>query len=199
MTNGTGLKFNNHNELNGMHAFLSPSGYHWLKYDKDKLKKNWRNRQNMARGTYLHELASMMIKTRTKAAPHRKALNLFVNDAIGFRMNSEVVLYYSDNCFGTADAIRFDKDTLELRIFDLKTGESKPSFDQLLIYAALFCLEYGYDPRKLKLMQLRLYQFNDYEEYLANGDEVVAIIRQIERMNAAVEEAKMDLGEGKYW
>lgn len=193
------IKFTKHPELEGMHSFLSPSGYHWLNYDVDKMKQNWLNKQNMARGTYLHEMASMMIKTRTKAAKLKKAVNMFVNDAIGFGMSSEVVLFYSANCFGTADAIRYDEESRQLKIFDLKTGNSTPSFKQLLIYAGLFCLEYGYDPRKMNAIQLRLYQRNGFEEYFAEGDEVREIMQHIEMMDVAVDEARNDLGDAKYW
>ena len=83
---------------------------------------------------------------------------MFVNDAIGFKMIPEQVLYYSDNCFGTADAISFNKN--KLRIHDLKTGVIKASIEQLLIYASLFCLEYRVDPNSIEI-ELRIYQNND--------------------------------------
>ena len=74
-------------------------------------------------------------------------------------MQSEQVLYFSDYFFGTADAIKYDQRKKELYIFDLKTGSTKPSFIQLDIYAAFFCLEYGIKPEKLYI-QTRLYQFD---------------------------------------
>ena len=58
--------------------------------------------------------------------------------------NGEQALYYSDNCFGTADAISFKKNFL--RIHDLKTGVTPGSMKQLLIYASMFCLEYNFLP-----------------------------------------------------
>jgi hypothetical protein len=68
---------------------------------------------------------------------------MYVNDAIGFRMNTEQILYYSRFCFGTTDAIAFNERKRYLRIHDLKTGETPAHMEQLEIYAALFYLEYG--------------------------------------------------------
>ena len=70
-------------------------------------------------------------------------------------MASEQPLYYSINCFGTADAISFRNGLL--RIFDLKTGTTKVSMMQLKVYAALFCLEYDERPAMLEY-DLRIYQ-----------------------------------------
>lgn len=154
------MNFNNHFNLKDKHAFLSPSNHHWLNYTPEKLESVYRNNQAKEEGVILHEFARLAITKRIKLANIKKALNMFVNDAIGFRMESEQVLYYSDNSFGTADAIIF-KDGF-LRIHDLKTGITKPSFKQLDVYAALFCLEYGVDPEKIQIEQ-RLYQGNGFE------------------------------------
>jgi len=152
--------FNSHSDLKDAHSFLSPSNYHWLNYTPEKLEAVYRNQKAKEEGTVLHAFASVAIDKRIKLANVKKALNMFVNDAIGFKMTSEQVLYYSHNSFGTADAISF-KDNL-LRIFDLKTGITKPSFKQLDIYAALFCLEYGVDPKDIRVEE-RLYQGNGFE------------------------------------
>lgn len=154
------MNFNNHSDLKDAHSFLSPSNYHWLNYTPEKLEAVYRNQKAKEEGTVLHAFASVAIDKRIKLANIKKALNMFVNDAIGFKMTSEQVLYYSRNSFGTADAISF-KDNL-LRIFDLKTGITKPSFKQLDIYAALFCLEYGIDPKTIEVEE-RLYQGNGFE------------------------------------
>lgn len=63
-------------------------------------------------------------------------MNMYVNDAISFRMVPEQILFYSENCFGTADTIVFRNGTL--RIHDLKTGVVPAHMEQLEIYAALF-------------------------------------------------------------
>lgn len=154
------MNFNSHSDLKDAHSFLSPSNYHWLNYTPEKLEAVYRNQQAKEEGTILHAFASIAVTKRIKLANIKKALNMFVNDAIGYKMTSEQVLFYSRNSFGTADAISF-KDNL-LRIHDLKTGITKPSFKQLDIYAALFCLEYGVDPRTIEVEE-RLYQGNGFE------------------------------------
>lgn len=154
------MNFNNHSDLKDAHSFLSPSQYHWLNYTPEKLEAVYRNQKAKEEGTVLHAFASVAIQKRIKLANIKKALNMFVNDSIGFKMISEQVLFYSHNSFGTADAISF-KDNL-LRIFDLKTGITKPSFKQLDVYCALFCLEYGVDPKTISF-ETRLYQGNGFE------------------------------------
>jgi hypothetical protein len=70
-------------------------------------------------------------------------------------MSTEVVLFYSERFFGTADAICFRNNTL--RIHDLKTGVTPVKMEQLETYAALFCLEYNKDPKDIAI-ELRIYQ-----------------------------------------
>lgn len=156
------MNFNKHFNLEGKHAFLGASKYSWLNYDSDKLKDVYYNQQARYRGTQLHEFASTCINLGEKLPKSNKTLNMFVNDAIGYRMRSEQVLYYSDNCFGTADAIGYRERTKKLRIHDLKTGTTPASMKQLYIYTALFCLEYAVDPHQLDI-ELRIYQFDDIE------------------------------------
>lgn len=149
------MKFDlRYQKLDAAHAFLSPSKYHWLNYDVEKLIRTYKNHRSAARGSELHDLASRMITLRVFLPRTKSALNAFVNDSIGFGMTSEVVLYHSTYCFGTCDSIGFDGETL--RVFDLKTGESPGHISQLLIYAALFCLQYEIDPDKIQF-DLRLY------------------------------------------
>ena len=197
-----------HWNLIGKHAILSPSGYSWLGYDAEKMAKTYDNKQNVARGTALHELASQLIKSRTELAPKKKALNLFVNDCIREGISSEVLLYYSDNCFGTADGIKWDKDAKELRIYDLKTGVSKPSFSQLDIYAALFCLEYGVNPKKITVIQ-RLYQGNGYSEQVTINDKarvegendgnITWIMSHIKEMSSVIDAREAEIRPLKFW
>lgn len=147
--------FNDHNKLLGMHAFLSASKYHWLNYSEDKLLEVYDNFKASERGTELHEFAATCIKLGQKLPHSHKTLNMYVNDAIGFNMKPETVLFYSEYCFGTADAISF-RDGL-LRIHDLKTGSTTAHIEQLYIYAALFCLEYHISPNEIDI-ELRIYQ-----------------------------------------
>lgn len=85
-------------------------------------------------------------------------------------------MYYSENCFGTADAIAFRYRVL--RIGDLKTGVTKPSVHQLEVYDALFCLEYKIDPFKIK-HELRIYHDNECKIYDADPEDILFIMHKI--------------------
>lgn len=152
------MNFNRHLELEGRHAFLGASRYHWIRYDETKLIESYSNFLAVQRGTELHDFAARCIRLNQKLPKQRKTLNMYVNDCIGFKMTPEQPLYFSDNCFGTADAISF-RDNF-LRIHDLKTGATPAHMDQLLVYAALFCLEYRVKPGEIKT-ELRIYQNNE--------------------------------------
>lgn len=155
------MNFNEHWNLEGKHAFLSPSNPYWLNYDREKLILVYNNMKAKERGTKLHAFAADAIKYGVKLSHSRRTLNRYVNDAIGFGLSPERILYYSDNCFGTADAIDFNNGLL--RIHDLKTGAHPASFKQLEVYAALFCLEYGVDPSQIDIC-LRIYQNDEILE-----------------------------------
>jgi hypothetical protein len=152
------MNFNKHSNLAGKHAFLGASKYHWINYDEDKLAQAYDSYLAAQKGTELHEFAAQCIKLGQRLPKSQKTLNMYVNDAIGFKMTPEQVLYYSENCFGTADAIAFRQDFL--RIHDFKSGVTPAHMEQLYIYAALFCLEYDVRPGDIG-MELRLYQSND--------------------------------------
>lgn len=184
------MNFNKHSDLADKHAFLSPSNYHWLNYTSEKLEQVYRNQRQKEEGSQLHDFASMAIKKRIKLSPLKKALNMFVNDAIGFKMESEQVLFYSYNSFGTADAISF-RDNI-LRIHDLKTGITKPSFKQLDIYAALFCLEYGVNPEDIQIEE-RLYQGNGFEVSVPEPLYIRSIMTQIEEFDIHLDNVKQTM------
>ena len=152
------MNFNKHSNLEGQHAFLGASKYHWINYSEDKVAESYSRFLATQKGTQLHEFAAQCIRLGQKLPKSKKTLNAYVNDAIGFKMIPEQILFYSDNCFGTADAIAFRGD--ELRIHDLKTGVIPAHMEQLMIYAALFCLEYKVKPADIR-MELRLYQSDD--------------------------------------
>lgn len=155
------MRFNNHYKLSGLHAPFSPSQASWLRYDLDKALEVYKNKRAAELGTRLHQWAKDTIDLGIKQPRSKKTLYAYVNDAIGFKMQTEVVLFYSANFFGTADAISFRKDPNTgryiLRIHDLKTGKTPVHMEQLEIYTALFCLEYGYKPDQID-MELRIYQ-----------------------------------------
>ena len=98
-----------HSNLEGQHAFLSASGYHWINYSEDKLADAYAKYRAAQRGTALHAFAAQCIKLGQRLPKSQKTLNMYVNDAIGYKMTPEQILYYSPNCFGTADAISFRK------------------------------------------------------------------------------------------
>lgn len=152
------MNFNQHYNLHGKHAFLSASKYSWIRYTPEQLAETFRKALAAQEGTELHELAATLILKGLKLRGSNTTMAMYVNDAIGFRMTPEQVLYYSDNCFGTADAISFRNGLL--RIHDLKTGESPAKFDQLKIYAAIFCHEYNIPPGSID-MEFRIYQMDE--------------------------------------
>ncbi len=160
------MQWNPHYALQGKHAFLGASNYHWLNYDDEKLDISYTNYLAKEKGTRLHAIAKDLIDEKINLPRSRKTLNMYVNDGIAFRMNTEQVLYYSDNCFGTADTIKFEEAKNFLRIHDLKTGNTPTHIEQLEIYASLFCLEYSYQPEDLS-MEFRIYQSNDI--FMENG------------------------------
>lgn len=143
-----------------------------------------------ALGTELHDVAFRLIRLGIKLPRTQKTLNMYVNDAIGFHMSPEQLLYYSDNCFGTADAIAFRKNTL--MIHDLKTGEKPGSPHQLEVYAAIFCLEYGIKPGEIE-MQLRLYQNDEILEFVPEVEDVVRIMSKIKVFDRRIELLKAEL------
>lgn len=174
------MKFNNHRNLEGHHAFLGASKYHWINYDEEKLVYTYNKYLATLRGTTLHDFAAQAIKLGQKLPKSKKTLNMYVNDAIGFKMTPEQPLYYSENCFGTADAICFRNNLL--RIHDLKTGITPAHMEQLMIYAALFCLEYKIKPGEIDI-ELRIYQNDEVDVYNPTTDEIAHIIDRIKRFS----------------
>lgn len=183
------MNFNRHSELRDKHAFLSPSNYHWINYTDQKLEARYYSVTAAQRGSDLHALAHEAIRLGVKLSRSNQSLSTYVNDAIGYKMECEQPLYYSDNCFGTADTISFRRN--KLRIHDLKTGIHQASEKQLEVYAAIFCLEYSIDPLSIEI-ELRIYQRGEirvYEPYaeaiLDIMDKIVYFDQQVDRIRAA--------------
>lgn len=176
------MNWNRHSNLEGSHAFLSASKYSWLNKTDQEIVEAYENSFAQSIGTLLHSYAADCIRFREKLrrtdaksvkfdlmrrgipefaidiqAVFPNLMN-YVNDAVGYQMDPEILLYYSDLCFGTADCIQLTGDTL--RIHDLKTGSTVAKMDQLLIYAGLFYLEYSYKPERFRT-ELRIYQNGD--------------------------------------
>lgn len=181
------MNFNKHSELEGLHAYLSASKYHWLNYSDGKLEESYNNFLAVEMGTRLHQLAKEHIELKIKMPRNKQTLNMYINDAIGFRMTPEQPLYYSENCFGTADAISFSKNLL--RIHDLKTGVTPASMNQLKIYAALFCLEYSVLPENISFIT-RIYQLNEILEEEPEPTEINEIMAKIIHFDELIEQIK---------
>lgn len=175
----------------GRHAFLSPSNYHWIRYDEDKLDRVFNQHLAAQRGTQLHALAHQMIELGVKLPDNGQTLSLYVNDAIGFGMKSEITLKYSDNCYGSPDSIVFNEEKKTLRIHDLKTGINEASMDQLLVYVALFCMEYGQNPLHIKI-ELRIYQNNEIKVYEPDPHEIFHIIDRIIIFDRRINQIRME-------
>ena len=186
------MNFNDHSNLEGRHAFLCASSYYWINYDDDKLVETYRNNLAKERGTVLHDFASQCIHLNQRLPKSTQTLNMFVNDAIGYKMRSEQPLYFSENCFGTADAICFRKNLL--RIHDLKTGTTPAHMEQLYIYAALFCLEYHFDPHEIDI-ELRIYQSNEVIVESPDPDDISEIMDKIKHFDKILREIQMKENE----
>ena len=210
--------FNKHLELEGRHAILSPSTHYWLNYDDEGLLKTYASSFATDIGTLVHEYACDRIKYRLpldleneeckngllmhllKSGIPFRVIDLdrifdnlvpYVNDCIGFKMDGEVILKYSDLCFGTADAIGVRRNWL--RIFDLKTGVKPASMDQLLCYAGLFFLEYkrDYHPDTMKV-ELRIYQNKEVLIKTPTVEEVKNAMKKIVHASAVLSKNMME-------
>lgn len=201
--------FNDHSKLEGQHAFLGASTYHWLRWDDENLEKRYYGQFAQTIGTALHELAKDLVYNRIKLAKtDKKIIDItlgklmiprgsynseeilidllpFVNDAIGFRMSPEVILYYSSYCFGTTDAIGFDEFNRILRIHDYKSGITPAKMDQLMIYAALFCLEYKKNPFDFTT-ELRIYQNGEVITWIPEPTEIEGVMNLIVSKNKLI-------------
>lgn len=184
------MRFNDHSRLSGSHALLSPSKYQWANYDEDKLDRMVIASFAARRGSELHELAQRMIRLGVKLPQTSETLNMYVNDSIGFRMTPEQMLFYSINCYGQADAIGFKKN--KLRVFDLKTGINRCSMTQLEVYAALFCLEYGFKPTDIEI-ELRIYQNDAVEIVVGDPLSITRLMDVIVHFDRRINELKEEV------
>lgn len=184
------MNFNDHSDLIGLHAAFSPSKYHWVNYDEEKILSSYTKALATQRGTETHEFAALCIRRRQRLPKSNISLNSYVNDAIGFRMTPEQPLFYSINFFGTADAIKFSENLL--RVHDLKTGVSPVSMKQLEIYCGLFCLEYNKLPKNIK-MELRIYQSDEILVHIPDPKEIASIMEKIVQFDRSLEKLKSEM------
>lgn len=185
------MNFYEHSNLVGQHAFLGASKYHWINYDDDKLRQAYNNSLAVQRGTELHDLACNLIRLKVRLPRTRNTLNAYVNDALQYSLTPEQPLYYSKNCFGTADAIGFDEEKKFLRIHDLKTGAMPAHMEQLEIYAALFCLEYDQKPENIGA-ELRIYQNDSIQIHIPDWQKISTIMTTIVRFSDMIDNIKLE-------
>lgn len=174
------MLFNDHKNLSGLHAPFSASSPAWLRYDDEKVVDVYLNKKATEMGTILHAWAKQTIDLGIKQPRSKKTIYSYVNDAIGYKMSTEVVLYYSDRFFGTADAICFRNGVL--RIHDLKTGKTPAKIEQLMVYAALFCLEYKIKPGEIEI-ELRIYQNDEILVDNPTAEDILPIMDRIIYLN----------------
>lgn len=167
------------------------SNYHWIRYSEDKLRHAFETSQAARRGTEMHELARNLIRLKVRLPDTSATVNMYVNDAIGYRMTPEQPLFYSFNFFGTADAISFSRG--KLRIHDLKNGTVvKASVDQLYVYAAFFCLEYKVKPHEIET-ELRIYQNDERRVYPGDPDIIAHIMDTVVTFDKRIEMWKQEM------
>lgn len=176
--------FNRHTNLEGLHAPFGASKSSWLRYSDEKIVEVYNNLQAAEMGTRLHEWAKQTIDLGIKQSRSKKTIYSYVNDAIGFNMSTEVILFYSERFFGTADAISFRNNFL--RIHDLKTGKRPVHMEQLEIYAALFCLEYKVKPGDIR-MELRIYQNDEILVHEPTAEDILPIMDKIVHVDKMLE------------
>ena len=177
--------FTKHSNLEGLHAPFGASQSAWLRYDDEKILATYNNMKAKEMGTRLHAWAKETIDLGIKQPRSKKTIYAYVNDAIGYKMDTEVVLFYSPRFFGTADAICFRNGTL--RIHDLKTGVTKVHMEQLMIYAALFCLEYKIKPTDIEI-ELRIYQSDEVLYHNPPAEDIRSIMDRIIYLDKMLEQ-----------
>lgn len=171
----------------GDHAFLGASNHSWFNYDDEKLIKTYISRMAASKGTAIHDLACRLIKLKVRLPENNTTLSLYVNDSIKFRMRPEEKLFYSKFAYGTTDGINYNDNVL--MISDLKTGKTKVSFMQLMIYAALFFLCYPeVSLKKVKRIELRIYQNDSVLLETPGIDDILPVMDKIKRCSRILEE-----------
>lgn len=214
--------FNEHSNLKGKHASFSPSTYYWLNDTEDEAIKRYCAGFAASVGTILHSLAEFHIRQGVKMTKSDKKyipaklldsgiptivvdrlqiddifanLSNYINDGVGFRMTPEVPLYYSDLFFGHADTIAYDESERFLRIHDLKNGATPAKIDQLVIYDALFRLEYcpilHVRPEDIS-SELRIYQGGEIDYCSPKSDDVIFVMNHIKALDKTMTYLKGD-------
>jgi len=138
-----------------------------------------------------HRYAAICIEEGIVQDDETTTLGLYINQCIQYKMSPEVVLFYSPNAFGTADAIAYRH--RRLRISDLKSGASRTSEHQLEVYAALFCLEYEMDPFSMRDIELRIYQDGRVRPYIGDPSFIRRIMDKIVEFDKILNEIREEV------
>lgn len=204
------VDYSKQKEQEQKHALLSPSKSHsWKDYDNESLLRMIKSNYAAEIGTIIHAYAADRITHGFKLAKSEKKEIIFellrakippmavdmldanfifenlmnyVNDAIGFQMEPEVEVRYSEWCFGTADALKFYEKNKLLRVHDLKTGVLPAHMEQLVTYASLYCLQHRIKVVDIEV-ECRLYQAGEIIQYFPTSAEV------LEMMNIIIEKS----------
>ena len=70
------MNFNRHSELEGKHAFLSASKYHWIRYDEAKMADVFHGYFAAEEGTKLHAFAADCVRLKQKLAKKKNLILL---------------------------------------------------------------------------------------------------------------------------
>lgn len=184
------MHFNTHPNLANTHALFSASSPHWVNYEVDKLERVFFEKMTAAKGTRWHSIAHQLISEGIRLPDNGTTLSMYVNDGIGFGMQSEQVLKASANFFGTPDTVKFMDNML--RIHDLKNGVTPAKMLQLYVYAAFFCLEYRFSPFDIK-MELRIYQNDAIQLDNPDPDDIFHIMETVRLFDAHIEKLKAEV------
>jgi hypothetical protein len=142
-------------------------------------------------GVEQHRYAAICIEEGIFQDDETTTLGLYINQCIQYKMQPEVVLFYSPNAFGTVDAISYRH--RRLRISDLKTGVTRTSEHQLEVYTALFCLEYGIDPFDMREIELRIYQDGKVRPYIGDPAFIKGIMDKIVKFDGILNQLREEV------
>lgn len=139
-----------------------------------------------AEDDYLPPFAARMLKTLSYIPKEVfESVKLYINDAISYKMNPEVILYYNNDIYGCADCISFSNNLL--RIHDLKTGSVTANhFEQLINYAALFCLEENLDPSRFST-EVRIYKSGEVMVCELAAEDIKQVMKDIVDVGKQIE------------
>lgn len=187
--------FKSHPRLEGTHAILGASNHAWLRYTDEKLIERLSTLEAAARGTRLHAWAAEAILLCRRQPEDHDVLSEYINHALDFNLIPEQLLFYTIHAYGTADTIGFEEYLDHprfagfLRIHDYKSGTTKTSEDQLYVYSAYFCHEYGFRPFEID-GELRIYQNDEVRMYDLDREYLAHVYDRMKSANEIVDQRR---------